>query len=267
MQNLKNLITALIEAVFGSKKVFIAQQSLPSVVYSQVDVPDTYQNQQMICPCDGWARLGTKTGDANTIVLNSSSVEATINLGVPGWLCQAVPIRKGSTIYYRITGASGELQFIRSIGGGLSSILQGGGGLCLLSHFYKHSLTRLRQSLLKNQKQNGLLISQFRKLTMLNILFQILNQLLHPLTELLAYLLMVAPRTQSSLGGSRLVRYMQQCTVAIPMVCSMFGSGCQLQKVVRLALVFQGVRQQHYGVIQQSEAGQSRLSFAQGGAL
>lgn len=121
MPNLKNLITALIEAVFGSKKVFIAQQSLPSVVYSQVDVPDTYnQNQQMICPCDGWARLGAKTGDANTIVLNSSSVETTINLGVSGWLCQAVPIRKGSTIYYRITGASGTLQFIRSIGGGLA---------------------------------------------------------------------------------------------------------------------------------------------------
>ena len=123
--SLKDLISSLIEAVFGSKKVFIAQQSLPSVVYSQVDVPDTYnQNLQMICPCDGWARLGAKTGDANTIVLNSSSVETTINLGVPGWLCQTVPIRKGSTIYYRITGASGALQFIRSIGGGLARLFK-----------------------------------------------------------------------------------------------------------------------------------------------
>ena len=123
--SLKDLISTLIESAFGSKKVFISQQSLPSVVYSQVDVPDTYnQNQQMICPCDGWARLGAKTGDANTIVLNSSSVETTINLGVPGWLCQAVPIRKGSTIYYRITGASGKLQFIRSIGGGLTRLFK-----------------------------------------------------------------------------------------------------------------------------------------------
>lgn len=121
---LKDLISTLIESAFGSKKVFISQQSLPSVVYSQVDVPDTYnQNLQMICPCDGWARLGAKTGDANTIVLNSSSVETTINLGVPGWLCQTVPIRKGSTIYYRITGASGVLQFIRSIGGGANRLL------------------------------------------------------------------------------------------------------------------------------------------------
>lgn len=54
--SLKDLISTLIESAFGSKKMFISQQSLPSVVYSQVDVPDTYnQNRQMICPCDGWA--------------------------------------------------------------------------------------------------------------------------------------------------------------------------------------------------------------------
>lgn len=159
--------------------------------------------------------------------------------------------------------------FVPKNGGGLSSILQTiGGGLCLLSHFYKRSLTRLQQSLLKNLKRNGLRISQFRKLTMLNILFQILNQLLHPLTELLAYLLMVAPRTQLNLGGSRLFQYMQPCMVVIPMVCSMFGSGCQSRKGARSPLAFQEAPQQHYGVIQQSVAGQSRLSLAlEGGAL
>lgn len=119
--SLKNLISTLIESAFTSKKPFIAQQSLPSAVYSQVNVLDiSDQNLQIVCPCDGWARLGSDTSNSSTIVLISSSFETTISLD-SGWLCQTIPIRKGSTLYYRITGSTGKLQFIRSIGGGVDS--------------------------------------------------------------------------------------------------------------------------------------------------
>lgn len=120
--SLKDLITALIEAVFSSKKAFIAQQSLPNTQESAITVPNDSTVRTTVSPIDGWACMNSNDGNVANFQLFTNEIHSLISSPTPLWFRGFIPVKKGDTVNYRCSssGSGARLSFIRSIGGGLA---------------------------------------------------------------------------------------------------------------------------------------------------
>lgn len=119
MQKFKNLITALIEAVFGSKKAYIAKQAMPSTQKS-IEVSVSTVMKQYTAPSDGF--LAVLTEDSNGFAECRNESANYIYSRSNGDSASAyIPMAKGQVANYRQTqNGSGYCyaKFIPLIGGG-----------------------------------------------------------------------------------------------------------------------------------------------------
>lgn len=121
------------ESLFTSKKAYIAQQSLPNTQESVITVPNDDTTHTTVSPIDGWACMNSNDGNVDNFQLFTNEIHSLISLPGTFWFRGFIPVKKGDVVNYRCSGSSSGaiLRFIRSIGGGLSSIIQSGGALCL----------------------------------------------------------------------------------------------------------------------------------------
>ena len=90
---LKNLLQTWIEAVFTSKKSYIASQCLPNgiCVYQTF----TEQEKSLVVPFDGWVRVQAQ---CNALQAHSQECLITINKPDNTWPSIVLPVRKGATL-------------------------------------------------------------------------------------------------------------------------------------------------------------------------
>lgn len=131
--SLKDLISTLIEAVFGSKKAFISNQAMPNVA-SHITLANNVGNEtEFVAPSNGYVCLQGQSNAVNNELSLVSNELRSSSWGVNGWGVRIfLPIGKGQSFKAASNGfAFNALTFISSIGGGLSSIIQSGGAVCL----------------------------------------------------------------------------------------------------------------------------------------
>lgn len=118
--SLKDLISTLIESAFTSKKSFIAKQSLSSgAIVSQTTLSPANEERTAVAPCDGFAVISSTEFKVTNIQANCKGISSTYaNPSGETFAVMWVPVSKGETLTYFLSGASGGLRFIRSIGGG-----------------------------------------------------------------------------------------------------------------------------------------------------
>lgn len=121
MQNLKNLITALIEAVFGSKKAFIASQAMPATRRG-INVQTSSTMKNYVAPSDGFLALLTEDSNGYAECRNESA-EYLYSRSNGNRASAYIPMAKGQTANY-VLSKNGEgycyAKFIPLIGGGLA---------------------------------------------------------------------------------------------------------------------------------------------------
>lgn len=266
------------ESLFTSKKAYISNQAMPSTSSINVDIGSagTISNQ-FVAPETGYMifngttqRLGQQTQMWNSGNFNPKAT-APNSTSIVNWL----PVAKGQVIsFYYDTGMTDiTIRFFRSIGGGINQILQAiGGGLCHLSHsFNRFLICSLRKLSLvttcKNQILSGSAIKHCHNYNKHNTMLQAPARLLPRLTELLAYISMAHQRQQSKTQESHHQTSTPLSTVQRTMVCDIFVNGFQSLKVATSAFRTLAQERLRSDAIRQLAAGQSRLSFAQGGAL
>lgn len=133
MQKLKYYLSALIEAVFGKKKAFIAQQAMPS--NSSISVGQGLSSY--VATEDGYLRFLAKTTNAqspwfNVDVYNGISAYLPAIGFQNGISSFAIPVKKGDSISFKADNCEIQnISLFKLVGGGLNSILESGGALCL----------------------------------------------------------------------------------------------------------------------------------------
>ena len=239
------------ESLFNSKKAYIAQQSLPTESFvSQVSVPNDEGNHSYISPIDGWVQYMPINGNATNVQLHYQNVHSVMASGVPFTFYGFVPVQKGVEVLARSSGDSGVLLFIRSIGGGLSSILQSGGALCL------RLKTILYQSAILLTKdpfhQTNLLTFSLRKQAKL---------MSRPLMAMLSVLSQISLMLkQSILATGNLLYRLFLATLTHGAVF-----GCHVKKGILLQLTSRVLADRHFDLYSRGTA-QANLAF-EGGAL
>lgn len=137
--SLKDLISSLIEAVFGSKKAFISNQAMPNVA-SHITLANNVGNEtEFVAPSNGYVCLQGQSNAVNNELYLVSNELRSSSWGVNGWGVRVfLPIGKGQSFKASSNGlAFNALTFISSIGGGINRLLSQavrdvlGGGLCL----------------------------------------------------------------------------------------------------------------------------------------
>ena len=262
------------ESLFSSKKAFVAHQSMPddssvtTVSQSGQDVTD------YIAPFDGYAVLMANATNSGSIGLGLYSgsqnygtvLTAPVDAGHTNSLIK--PVAKGNSVRYytyRNNLKDITLKFVRSIGGGYSSILQAiGGGLCHLSQpFNRFSICSSR-----SLKLNGSGTKQCRNSGKLNTTYQTEAQSLRHLTARLVYLLTADQQHQSKTDDCRRQISTPLFTAQKTTVCAIFVSGFRLLRG-ETSVFFSRVRERlRFVAIQPLVAGKSRLNPCfEGGAL
>lgn len=121
MQKIKNLITALIEAVFGSKKSYIAAQALPQNNSWTTLTPDS---DSITAAYDGYLKLFIKTTSTGASWFNAGVVGG-ISVNLPpvnfsGAMSSiSLPVKKGDVVQFLYNGCEFQtIQLFRLVGGG-----------------------------------------------------------------------------------------------------------------------------------------------------
>lgn len=189
--SLKDLISSLIEAVFGSKKAFISNQAMPNVA-SHITLANNVGNEtEFVAPSNGYVCLQGQSNAVNNELYLVSNELRSSSCGVNGWGVRVfLPIGKGQSFKASSNGlAFNALTFISSIGGGINRLLSQavrdvlGGGLCLsyLATFERSLSLRLQT------RKNGLVSNLCRKVYMLLMIRQLTGtgiRLLHLATDM-----------------------------------------------------------------------------------
>ncbi len=170
------------ESLFTSKKAYIAQQSLPNTQESSITVPNDDTTHATVSPIDGWACMRSDDGNVKNFQLFTNEIHSVISLSTPYWFRGFIPVKKGDVVNYRCfgSGAGAHLDFIRSIGGGLNSIIQAFGGDLWLR--LNHSFKRFSSSLVAKQCRvvRTLILQSLRLVNGANNLLLRLTDMLKP---------------------------------------------------------------------------------------
>ena len=154
--SLKDLISTLIEAVFGSKKAFISNQAMPNVA-SHITLANNVGNEtEFVAPSNGYVCLQGQSNAVNNELFLTSNELRSSSWGVNGWGVRVfLPIGKGQSFKAASNGvAFNALTFISSIGGGINRLLSQavrcvrGGAICLktsLTNCFCELVRRFRQ--------------------------------------------------------------------------------------------------------------------------
>lgn len=154
MQKLKELITALIEAVFSSKKAFISNQAMPDDTDVIVSAnPSSTNPVRYIAPSDGYAYVSDRgvNNQASSIEVNHADYGpfGVRHFGSGNSIIRLIfPVKKGRSVDISFSNTSLTdivCRFRATVGGGLSSLIQAlGGGLWLrLNHSFKRCSSSL----------------------------------------------------------------------------------------------------------------------------
>ena len=144
-------IKSLVEKLFHMS----SSQAMPST--SEISVSASEGGGSFTAPSDGYLVLGARR--------KTSSEFAVVNIWNNINTCSAssdgygqsrayVPCKKGKTVQFSIIGKVDRSAFISTIGGGLNTILQSGGALCLrLTNSFKQLSSSLTHKLYQQRQQ------------------------------------------------------------------------------------------------------------------
>lgn len=121
-------IKSLVEKLFHMS----SSQAMPST--SEISVSASEGEGSFTAPTDGYLVLGaSRKSSSDFAVVNIWNNINTCSASSAGYGQSRayVPCKKGKTVQFSIIGNVDRSAFISTIGGGLSSILQSGGALCL----------------------------------------------------------------------------------------------------------------------------------------
>ena len=122
MSKLLDRLNAAVDAVFDSRKNFIAEQSLPAGIYSQSEIVATGEYVSVTAPVSGYATVRVPTADNpnnETIRLRVSNDTAAMGNSTfkltNGLADQYVPCKKGDTLVYMSSqGNTSQFYFIKN---------------------------------------------------------------------------------------------------------------------------------------------------------
>ena len=123
MNKLKSYLSTLIEACFGKKKAFIAQQAMPSTQFEVIE-PAAGLNQTFTATKDGWLYVSGRgsSEQASSIEVVYSNITFGTRIFVNGafLLRTFIPMRKGSSVSigFQYVETDRLIRFVSSIGGG-----------------------------------------------------------------------------------------------------------------------------------------------------
>lgn len=215
--SLKDLISTLIESAFTSKKVFIANTSAPNWAGKITIYSGTSANQvTQTAPADGYYQQhvnGYPSQGYNDISAPNETRAFVANTPESSAM---IRVAKGDKVVMSVLSfdsiISRTIAFIPSIGGGLRSILQSGGALCLrLKTILHQSATLLTKDPFHQTKLSTFSLRKQPKLmsrplmAMLSVLPQISLMLTQSIlvTGNLLYRLFLATLMHGAVFGSR----------------------------------------------------------------
>lgn len=172
MQKLKTYISALIEAAFGKKKAFISNQAMPGDTDINISVnPSTTNPTPFVAPSDGYLYVSDRgvSGSESSLEVNHTDHgpfgARSFGSGT-GIIRLIFPCKKGRAVsisFAQTSLANVVCRFRSTIGGGLNSILESGGELCLrlkiIFNHFSSSLARKRTQTEARFKSTGHLVA------------------------------------------------------------------------------------------------------------
>lgn len=256
--SLKDLISSLIEAVFGSKKAFISNQAMPNVA-SHITLANNVGNEtEFVAPSNGYVCLQGQSNAVNNELSLVSNELRSSSWGVNGWGVRIfLPIGKGQSFKAASNGfAFNALTFISSIGGGLRSILQSGGALCLR---LKTIFNRCSNSLARKQCLEEAIWALLKPC---NLIRNLIGSLLRK-GILLLRVTIVFSGWQFKQCGAVNTR-IDSLSMRIPECIQAFHTLAQKGRLLESQLARQQVRAKITRFISSTQILSARLSFAQG---